>query len=114
MTASRPHHETVVNRLKADPEFAAVYLAALAAGDAPAAAAALAANDGRIMIRERLEAHWLLGRVTGDPAHLAQARRLLDHLVANAPPECRTAMVRNVPLHRAVAGIPPAAPGALS
>jgi DNA-binding phage protein len=28
MTASRPHDETVVAMLKADPEFAAVYLAA--------------------------------------------------------------------------------------
>jgi serine/threonine protein kinase/tetratricopeptide (TPR) repeat protein len=82
---------------------AAVYRAALPGGDAAAALASFAANESRMMLRERMEARWLLARVTGDASHAAEARRLLDQLVANAPPECREAMVRDVPLHRAVA-----------
>jgi hypothetical protein len=56
------------------------------------------------MLRDRMEAQWLLFRAMGDAARLAAARTHLDDLVAHAPPECREAMVENVPLHRAVAG----------
>jgi hypothetical protein len=50
-----------------------------------------------------MEAHFLLFRATGDRAHLAEAKRLLDHLVENAPEDCRETMLSNVSLHRAIA-----------
>jgi serine/threonine protein kinase/tetratricopeptide (TPR) repeat protein len=45
----------------------------------------------------------LLWLSTHDPAHLAEAKRHLDHLVAHAPPEYRESMVANVRLHREIA-----------
>jgi tetratricopeptide (TPR) repeat protein/tRNA A-37 threonylcarbamoyl transferase component Bud32 len=82
---------------------AAVGRALLPGGDAAAAAASLAKNGARMMLRERMEAHWLLAVATRDPEHAAAARRILDELVEHAPPECRSAMVERVPLHRAIA-----------
>ena len=36
----------------------------------------------------------------GDPAHLAEAKRLLDSRVEHAPAEYRESMLTNVKLHR--------------
>jgi len=53
------------------------------------------------MIRSHLmEARFLLWRATDDPAHLAEAHRLLRHLRDHAPEEYRETMIENVPLHR--------------
>jgi tetratricopeptide (TPR) repeat protein len=46
---------------------------------------------------------WLLWRATGDRVHLVAARRFLDELVANAPPEDRASMVANVSMYREIA-----------
>jgi len=51
----------------------------------------------------RLEGHHCLWRAEGDPADLAASRRLLDAIVAAAPPAARVAMRERVPLFRAVA-----------
>jgi tetratricopeptide (TPR) repeat protein len=77
-------------------------LAALG-GDVAVASAALSAQGPRVEVRVRMEAHFLLFRATGDRAHLAEAKRLLDHLVENAPEDCRETMLSNVSLHRAIA-----------
>jgi len=50
-----------------------------------------------------LRARQLLWRATGDRGHLDEAKRVLDRLLENAPPDCRQAMIANVPLHRYVA-----------
>jgi len=63
---------------------------------------AFAQVDELLGAPERMEARWLLFQATRDPAHLVEARRLLDHLVAHAPPAARGAMVDRVPLHRAL------------
>ncbi len=47
-----------------------------------------------------MEARFLLCKVTSDPAHLAEAKQLLDDLVEHAPEEYRESMIENVPLHR--------------
>jgi serine/threonine protein kinase/tetratricopeptide (TPR) repeat protein len=70
--------------------------------------------DADAAMRTRL----LLHRATSDIAHLAEAKRILDHLVAHAPADCRETMVANVRLHRDIAAaarerrVPPAGPGA--
>jgi hypothetical protein len=45
----------------------------------------------------------VLWRVTGDRAHLAEAKRRLDELVAHAPEDCRASMLTNVRVHREIA-----------
>jgi tetratricopeptide (TPR) repeat protein len=45
---------------------------------------------------------WMLWQATRDPAHLDQARRLLDEVLASAPPECREEMVVNVRVNREI------------
>ena len=54
-------------------------------------------------MQEAMEARFLLWQATRDPAHLAEAKRLLDFLVEHAPPECRESMLANVRLHREIA-----------
>ncbi len=44
----------------------------------------------------------LLWTATGDLTHLAEAKRLLDHLVEHAPEEYRESMLKNVRLHREI------------
>jgi tetratricopeptide (TPR) repeat protein len=43
-----------------------------------------------------------LWQLTGDAAHLEEAKRLLDFRVEHAPEECRESMIENVPLHREI------------
>jgi hypothetical protein len=50
-----------------------------------------------------MEARFTLFQVTGDCAHLAEAKRLLDFAVEHAPADCREAMLENVRLHREIA-----------
>ena len=75
-------------------------LARLPGGDATAAEAALAEmpeRDGSPRVP------FLLWKVTGKRAHLAEAKRRLAYLVDHAPPECRGPMLANVRLHREIA-----------
>jgi tetratricopeptide (TPR) repeat protein len=78
-------------------------LATLPRGDAAVALAALAAHEGRMDIQDAMQARFLLWQATRDPAHLAEAKRRLDFMVAHAPPENRESMVTNVRLHREIA-----------
>jgi hypothetical protein len=50
-----------------------------------------------------MEAGFALFEITGDRAHLVEAKRLLDLLVEHAPEDCRESMLRNVRLHREIA-----------
>lgn len=82
---------------------AAALRAFLPGGDPAAAAAEVEALGDRPWVQHRMEAQWWLWKATGDGVHRAEARRLLDHLVANAPGECRGPMIERVPLHRDIA-----------
>jgi tetratricopeptide (TPR) repeat protein len=73
-----------------------------AGGSAETLAALLERHGVRIDATVRLHALWVLGRATGDSARLAEARRLLDFLVAHAPVESRQTMLASVALHRDV------------
>jgi tetratricopeptide (TPR) repeat protein len=67
---------------------------------AAAAAEAFAAEAPRLDAGDRLLAHYLLWRGTGEPAHLVEARRLLDAAAASTPEALRESMLTQVPLHR--------------
>ena len=82
---------------------ATAQLATLPGGDVAAALAALAAHEGHVEMQEAMQARFLLWQATRDPAHLAEAKRLLDFIVEHAPPECRQPMLANVRLHREIA-----------
>jgi hypothetical protein len=72
-------------------------------GDVTAALAAVAAHERHANMQEAMEARFLLWQATRDPAHLAEAKRLLEFLVVYAPPEFRDSMLANVRLHREIA-----------
>jgi len=82
---------------------ASAWLARLPDGDAGAALAALATHEERAGVANAMLARFLVWRATGDDAHLAQAKRRLDLLVAHAKPAHRETMLANVPLHREIA-----------
>ena len=71
-------------------------------GTTAAALEALKRHGEHVGPVTRLSAHWLLFQATGDRAHAREARRLLDDLLAKAPPECREAMRTGVRLHREI------------
>jgi tetratricopeptide (TPR) repeat protein len=77
-------------------------LATLPGGDVGAALAALAAHGGRTEVRTLVEVRNLLWQATRDRAHLVEAKRLLDDLVAHAPPEDRESMLANVRTNREI------------
>ena len=78
------------------------HLASLADRDATDALSALGKREERLEHAARMESRFLLWRATHDPAHLTEAKRLLDHLVDHAPEEYREAMLTNVRLNREV------------
>jgi len=82
---------------------ATAHLATLAGGDVDAALAALPANEPHAEMQEAVEARFLLWQATRDPAHLAEAKRLLDFIVEHAPLDCHQTMLANVRLHREIA-----------
>jgi hypothetical protein len=82
---------------------ATAQLATLPGGDAAAALAALAAHEGRAEVRRAMQVRFLLWQATRDPAHLAEAKSLLDFIVEHAPADCRESMLANVRLHREIA-----------
>ena len=81
---------------------AAAWLALLPGGDAAAALATVAAREELAEMQPAMEARFVLWRATGDPAHLAEAKRRLDSMVAQAPPDCRSSMLGEVTLHREI------------
>jgi tetratricopeptide (TPR) repeat protein len=85
-------------------KLALVRRAILPGGDVAAAVEAWRGMTSEVGMSLCLEAELLLWRATCDRAHLVEAKRLLDHLVEHAPPECRGPMLVNVRLHREVAG----------
>ena len=88
-----------------DRALAECLLALLPGADASRAVRSVERLLPRLEVREAMEARWLLGRATGDPVHVAEARRLLDEVVAGAPPDRRAAILDLVPLHRCIASI---------
>jgi len=76
----------------------AVYL-----GGGVSTEAALKSHGQRMRVLERMEAHFELYKASGKPEHLAEARRLHEHLLAHAPEACRAAMIGNVALHAEIA-----------
>jgi tetratricopeptide (TPR) repeat protein len=91
---------------------ARAWLARLPDGDVPIALAALADLEGRVGKFCAMQARFLLWQATGDRAHVEEARRRLDDLVAHAPPALRDSMLANVRLHKEIlaargsAGVP--------
>ena len=74
-------------------------LANLPGGEvAPALSALKEAGEGG----NTAEVRYLLWQATGEAEHLAEAKRLLDHLVQHAPAESRASMLKNVRLHREI------------
>ncbi len=63
---------------------------------------ALAECEATAEIGETIAARFLLWKATGDAAHLMEAKRRLDDLLAHAPADCRESMVENVRLHREI------------
>jgi hypothetical protein len=81
---------------------------ALCGEDLEEARAEFERHRDRLGHAQRMEGHYLLWRATGDPGELETAQRLLDDLVAHAPPEYRERMVRMVALHRRIRSCDPA------
>lgn len=77
-------------------------LALLPGGDPADALAAFAEHGGRLSASERREARYLLWRATGDAAHLAEAKRLLDESVSWMSAEDRASALTNLRLNREV------------
>ena len=79
---------------------AAIERARLPGGDIQAALAAFAEHEERVGPEGEMNARFRLWELTNDKAHLTKAHRLLEHLRAHAPEDCRETMIENVPLHR--------------
>ena len=79
---------------------ATAYLASFPGGDVQAAIAALTEHGPRTWHVKRMRALFILWKAANDPAHLAEAHRLLAHLRDHAPDEHRESVITNVPLHR--------------
>jgi len=82
---------------------ATIHAARLPGGDVAASRATLAEFEKRSFHWVRLDAHFRLWELTGDRAHLGEAKRLLDFAVEHAPEEHRASMLEHVPLHREIA-----------
>ncbi len=89
--------------------YAACCLAALPGGDITAARELLRSREETLPFSDRMRARFLLWQAAGDPADLAEAKRLLQYLVDHAPEQYRRSMIENVRLHReiAAAALPP-------
>jgi serine/threonine protein kinase/predicted ATPase len=85
-----------------DVVFATCLLAAFADGNAALAREELGRAPSGWGLAFHMECRALLWRTAAEPADLAEAKRLLDHLVAHAPPDCRSSMLANVRLHREI------------
>ncbi len=81
---------------------AQAHLACLPGAGAGAAASALAALAGLDEHEDTAALRWTLYRATGDRAHLAAAKRLLDETLAKVPAEHHDAMCTNIRAHREI------------
>jgi tetratricopeptide (TPR) repeat protein len=81
---------------------AIAHLATLPGADVDAARRTVRADSGQLSITDRIDAHFALYRASGEEEELAEARRLLDFLVANAPEQYRDSIRANVSLHREI------------
>ena len=79
------------------------HLAGLPGGDPRDAIAAFSEHEPRLDAEERLEAHWLLFRATGDRVHLEAAKRRLDAALADVDGTTRESMLENLRPHRDIA-----------
>ena len=79
---------------------ALAWRARLPGGDVQRALDAVVERGDLSWVSDRMEAWLCLAHAMGSHEHLAEARRLLDHLVEHAPAEYRESMLENVPLHR--------------
>lgn len=77
-------------------------LALLPGGDAADALAGFTEHEERLSVGERQSGRLLLWKATGDPAHLVEARRLLDESLANVPDEDRERMCTNLRVKREI------------
>ena len=77
-------------------------LALLPGGVLDAALDALRAHEHDLNEGQLRQARWLLWRATGDRAHLDEAKRLLDEVVAHVDDETRTSMLGNLRLNREI------------
>ncbi|MDH3590635.1 MAG: AAA family ATPase, partial [Planctomycetota bacterium] len=82
---------------------AACRLALLPDGDPTLAMQTWAQHGDVVVAPARLEASYLLWRITGENEHLARAKQLLDHRIAHAPEAHRESMLERVALHRDIA-----------
>jgi tetratricopeptide (TPR) repeat protein len=78
-------------------------MATLPAGDARVAEEALEDAGATLAAGDAVQIRFLLWQATRDRAHLAEAKRLLDFLVAHAPSDSRGPMLANFRLHREIA-----------
>jgi len=78
-------------------------LALLPGGDAEDALAAFSEHEERLDAEARREARWLLWKATGDRAHLAEAKRLLDESMTHFDEETRQRVLANLRLPREIA-----------
>ena len=81
---------------------AACHLALLPGGDSAAALATFDENEARLGVGERMNARFLLWKSTHDAAHLTEAKRLLDEIIAHSPEDRREPMLTNIRLNREV------------
>jgi hypothetical protein len=79
-------------------------LAALPGGDAAAAEDAMQRLGGELEVGTAMNARLALFRANGRSEHLAEAKRLLDGMLAAVPESDRASMLANVRLYREVAG----------
>ena len=77
-------------------------LACLPGGDAQDALASYTEHEERLAAHERRKARLRLFQATGDRAHLADAKRLLDEALTHVPEEYRESMRKNVRLNREI------------
>jgi hypothetical protein len=77
-------------------------LAALPGGGVSEALDRLVERERRLPLVAKLEAHFLLWKVTRDRSNLETARGLLTELHAHAPERDRDALISRVPLYRDV------------
>jgi tetratricopeptide (TPR) repeat protein len=66
------------------------------------------ADFRRLERDEQLEVRYLQYRLTGAPGRLKDAKRILEELVAHAPPADRASMLASVPVYRDVTAAPAA------
>lgn len=86
---------------------AAVERAHLPDGDRDAALKAAREHEEHIGHIPRMEMRRRLWELTGDPAHLDEATRLLEHLIKHAPKDDRDSMAVQVELYREIRAASP-------